>query len=156
MRPATVYSAFSAFNAAAHFFMAATYVPFLLTTVGLTLAEVAWINVAFWAVIILAEIPTSILADGHSRQWSLRIGLVFHLAGFASYAMAQDFTSALVSEVLIGLGASFLSGVQQAWVTDALHRQGDGHRLRQVLSGATGIQGGGGAGAAGLGSFLGG
>lgn len=132
MRVTTIYYLFQFLFAFAMGSQATLYVPFLLS-LGLTLSDVALVNVLFWAVIIAAELPTGMLADGKSRAWSLKLGGVFCALGFLSYAFAQGFWSVAVAEALEGIGQAFLSGALGAWLADALKReQGSLERLRHI------------------------
>lgn len=107
------------------------YAPYLLS-IGLTLGEVGLVNGIYWGVMILAELPTGMLADGKSRAWSLKAGVVFHVIGSLFYMGATGFVSAAVAEALIGIGAAFLSGAQSAWIADALDRDGEPESIREV------------------------
>jgi len=116
------------------------YAPFLIS-IGLTLGEVSLINAAFWTTIVLAEIPTGLFADGKSRAWSLKMGCVFFTLGAILYLFASGFWSALFCECVIGCGMAFFSGAEQAWVTDALHREGRDDERRNVFATASVIRG---------------
>ncbi len=117
-----------------------TYAPFLMS-IGLTLGEVSLINAAFWAVIALAEIPTGMLADGKSRVWSLKMGCIFFTCGGLSYLFVNGFWGALFSECVSGIGMAFFSGAEQAWVTDALHKEGRDHERRRIFATASALRG---------------
>jgi len=117
-----------------HIGMGATvtaYTPFL-QSIGLSLAEIGLVNTVFWTVLILAELPTGMLADGRSRAWSMKLGGAFYSAGALSYIFAGSFWSAAFAESLIGIGGAFISGAGTAWITDALQREGRSKELRQV------------------------
>lgn len=120
--------------------MVTAYAPFLIS-IGLTLGEVSLVNAAFWATIVLAEIPTGLFADGKSRVWSLKMGCVFFTLGAFAYLFANGFWSVLFSECVIGIGMAFFSGAETAWVTDALHREGRDHERRNVFATASVIRG---------------
>ncbi|MEA3249918.1 MAG: MFS transporter [Patescibacteria group bacterium] len=109
------------------------YVPYL-TSVGVTLPQVALINAVFFLTIVLAELPTGMLADGRGRAWSVRIGAVVYTLSHLALAFANGLWSALVCEIMMGVAFAFLSGAELAWVTDALSKQGESHRLRKVLA----------------------
>ncbi len=110
-----------------------TYVPFL-QSIGLSLGEVSLINGVFWVVIILAELPTGMLADGRSRAWSLKLGAVFAALGALSYGLAHGVFTAMLSESILGIGIAFLSGAKEAWIADALAREGKAGELRHVYA----------------------
>ncbi|MBM5790130.1 MFS transporter, partial [Candidatus Parcubacteria bacterium] len=109
------------------------YVPFLLA-IGLTLSQVALVNALFWAILIAFELPTGLFADGRSRAFSLAAGAAFHALGGLAYLCAVGFWSAAFAEGLIAVGMAFLSGAQQAWIADALSREGRDGELRRVYA----------------------
>lgn len=121
---------------------ATVYVPFLVS-LGFSYAQVALLNAFFWGAIIIAELPTGMLADGKSRLWSIRAGVFMTLISAATYSAAQGFWMALLAEILMGIGFAFLSGAQQAWIVDALDHLAEGHRRREVMSQAAFMRGAG-------------
>ncbi|TAL50239.1 MFS transporter [Patescibacteria group bacterium] len=109
------------------------YTPFL-QGIGLSLGQIALVNAIFWTVIIAAELPTGMLADGRSRAFSLKLGGVFYALGALSYIFAHSFWTAALGESLIGIGSAFISGVGTAWIADALTREGRASELRHVYA----------------------
>lgn len=132
MHPARAYAWYSFLIGFAFSSSVGIYVPFLLG-IGLTLADVAFINTFFWGSIILFELPTGMLADGKSRGWSIRAGLLLHAGATAYYATVGSFGGAIVAETVAGIAAAFLSGAQQAWVVDALARRGEAHLVGKTF-----------------------
>lgn len=116
------------------------YAPFLLS-LGLSLGEVSLLNAFFWLTAVLSELPTGMLADGKSRAWSLKMGCTFLTLGGIAYVFAQGFWTALMGECFIGVGMAFFSGAEQAWITDALHREGRDHERRKVFATAGVLRG---------------
>jgi len=121
-------------------FTSTAYAPFCLS-IGMTLPEIAFINAIFWAVVVLGELPTGMLADGRSRAWSLRIGAALAAVSHVAYAFVHGFWGALACESIMGIGLAFMSGADQAWIADALARRGESGDLRKVL--ATSVVGSG-------------
>lgn len=116
------------------------YVPFLLE-IGLSLSEVALVNAIFMAVTMVSEIPTGMCADGKGRAFSLKLGVVFWGLGAVAYIAAIGFWSAALAESLIAIGSAFLSGAQQAWIKDALIREGRVKDLLHVNANASIVRG---------------
>jgi MFS family permease len=112
-----------------------SYVPFLLD-IGLTLADVAAVNLVFMLVSAAMEVPTGMVADGRSRIWSVRIGLGLHASGLVGYATATGLATALLWEAVLGASLAFISGAQQAWLADALKNRGESDRLSQAFGSA--------------------
>lgn len=125
MHPTRAYVLFTLLTALGMGAGATAYTPFLLS-IPLSFADIALLNAAFWAAIVVAELPTGMWADGKSRIWSMHCGTIFLTIGSAAYACATGFWSALLGEVLAGIGFAFLSGAQQAWLVDALISRGEG------------------------------
>ncbi len=109
------------------------YVPYL-QSIGLSLSEVAFVNAAFAVTIIIAELPTGMLADGRSRAWSLKIGSLVMATSALCYSCAIGFWTAVLAEVLFGIAVAFKSGAEQAWVADTLTRLGRSDELQKVYS----------------------
>lgn len=93
--------------------------------VGMSIADIAFVNVVFWVTIVLMELPTGMLADGRGRIWSVRIGITIFALGCFAYAGVQGVGTALVAEIALGIAHAFISGAESAWVTDALKKRGE-------------------------------
>ena len=70
--------------------------------------------------ILFFEIPTGVVADIYSRKWSVVISFLVVGAGFVLSGHADIYALLVVSQVLVGFGATFLSGAETAWITDEL------------------------------------
>jgi DHA3 family tetracycline resistance protein-like MFS transporter len=68
----------------------------------------------------LFEIPTGLVADVYSRKWSMVFGYILWGIGFLVQGLFQNYTVALVSQALWGLGFTFVSGAPEAWLVDEL------------------------------------
>lgn len=136
MHPTRVYVAVKGLTGLGMGFTTTIYVPFLLSR-GLSYADVALINAIFWIVIVFAEVPTGMIADGRSRAWSIRIGLLISAVASISYTFASGIVSAIWAEVLAGLASSFISGADEAWITDALKKRNEEHELKNSMASAS-------------------
>ena len=150
MHPTKIYIVFHTMLMTAIGLSVASYVPNLFR-LGLSLADIALINAGFWSMIVLAEIPTGMFADGKSRAWSIRVGALAWALGAVAYGIAEGFWSALACELTAGIANALISGAQQAWLTDALIRRGEGKDLGKAFGTAAigrslGMLGGGVAG----------
>lgn len=133
--------------------LTATTADLLNLQVGLTLSDIALVNLVFWIVVIVMELPTGMLADGKSRIWSVRVGISLLALSCFAYAAVQGVGTALVGEIVMGAGLAFISGAEQAWIADALAKRGESDRLAhalgtQAMAAAVGVLSGGFAGAA--------
>lgn len=141
MNASTIYYLFGALIHIGFSSSVTGYGPLLQNELGLSLGQISLVNAVFWMVVIAAELPTGMLADGKSRAWSLRMGVLFYGAGGLSYMLATGLISAMVSEGLIAIGVAFLSGSLQAWIADALDREGRKEELTKVYATSALIKG---------------
>ncbi|MGB0090090.1 MAG: MFS transporter [Planifilum fulgidum] len=70
--------------------------------------------------VFLFEIPTGVVADLYSRKRSMAIGLLMVGCGFLLQGVVPLFVAVLAAQVLWGVGYTFLSGADQAWIADEL------------------------------------
>lgn len=70
--------------------------------------------------ILIFEVPTGIVADVYSRRLSIIIGVFLIAAGFGVTGLWARFAPILVGQVLWGIGYTFTSGAQQAWISDEI------------------------------------
>jgi len=82
---------------------------------------------------LLAEVPTGLVADVYGRRLAVVLGVLMMSAGFAIEGSLPRFDSILVAQVIWGLGATFLSGATQAWISDEI---GEGAAAHAYLRGA--------------------
>ncbi|MDG1950217.1 MAG: MFS transporter [bacterium] len=141
MNAARIYYIFGAFIQVGFSCSITGYGPLLQNELGLSLGEISLVNAVFWMVVIAAELPTGMLADGKSRTWSLRMGVLFYGVGGLSYMLATGIVSAMISEGFIAIGVAFLSGALQAWIADALDREGRKEDLTKVYATSALIRG---------------
>ena len=99
------------------------------TIVGLSPMQLVLVGTLLEAVCFLFEIPTGIVADLYSRRLSVLIGMFLVGAGFIVEGSIPTFAAVLACQVLWGIGATFLSGAVEAWITDEV---GD-ERVGQVF-----------------------
>lgn len=68
--------------------------------------------------ILVGEIPTGVVADVYSRKWSVVISYVLVGLAIAASGMVSSFALLVPTQILWGLGWTFQSGAETAWVTD--------------------------------------
>lgn len=115
---------------------ARTYVPFL-QSLGLNPSDVSMVNFGFFAAILACELPTGIFADHFGRTKSVQVGISVITGAALLYTTANGFKTALLYEVLIGVGYSFISGALSAWIRDALGARGEESIYSMVVTRAT-------------------
>ena len=117
--PRRIYLAYSAATGFA-FWMAATATSvYLITRLGLNPLELVLVGTVLEITVTLCEVPTGVVADTVSRKLSILIGLALIAAGFVLYAV-PNYWVVLSGQVVWGLGYTFTSGADVAWITDEI------------------------------------
>jgi MFS family permease len=101
----------------------ATYGAFLLS-LGLSAFQVNIVNIAFYILVVLLEIPTGALSDKYGRKVSEIIYLGLYTVGTMTYAFAHNLPSAMIAESILDVGATFHSGSFSSWAEDSLKNNG--------------------------------
>lgn len=70
--------------------------------------------------VFLFEIPTGVIADVKSRKLSLIIGYFLIGFGFMIEGLFPLFAAVIFSQIAWGIGYTFTSGAQQAWIADEI------------------------------------
>ncbi len=84
--------------------------PFQLVLVGTVLETACFIF----------EIPTGIVADMKSRKLSVILGITLIGIAFIIEGAIPSFATVIISQLLWGLGYTFTSGADDAWIADEL------------------------------------
>lgn len=87
--------------------------------VGLSPLQLVLVGTVLEASVFLGEVPTGIVADMYSRRLSILIGLALIGCGLALIAV-PSFIVILAAQVFWGVGYTFTSGAEQAWITDEI------------------------------------
>lgn len=113
---------------------ASSYVLFL-QSLGLNFLQVNLVNTIYFVTMVLAEVPTGVIADVYGRRVSCIIaGLVMGL-GFSLYALADSMWMCMIGEGIAAIGATCITGAFSSWMVDSIiHHEGDGARVQQVIA----------------------
>ncbi|HYN87437.1 MAG TPA: MFS transporter [Ardenticatenaceae bacterium] len=114
------------------------------TVAGLNPLQLVLVGTLLEATAFLGEVPTGVIADVYSRRLSIIIGVFLTGLGFLVEGSFPLFGAILLAQVIWGLGATFPSGAEQAWIADEIGEERVGHaflRASQVgqLAGLVGI-----------------
>jgi len=88
---------------------------------------------------LLAEIPTGVVADAYSRKWSIVVSWVVMAAALALAPITAFFPIMLVWQVLYAVGWTFQSGADTAWVTDETGVEDDALIMRHAIFRSLGL-----------------
>ncbi len=95
-----------------------TYIVFAVVELGLDPLQLVLLGTVLEVSYLLLEIPTGVVADTVSRRLSVQIGVLGCGVAFLVLGFAHGFAGAVVSNVLYGVFATFVSGADVAWLTD--------------------------------------
>jgi len=132
-----------AFNGAWAFFSSLTFtlsMVYYVKEVGLDPLQMVLVGTTMELACFLFEVPTGIVADLFSRRLSVIIGFALIGAAFLLQGLVPAFAAVLAAQVLWGLGYTFTSGADQAWITDEIGEERVGKvfvREQQVNLGCT-------------------
>jgi len=102
-------------------------VPFLwfwFDDLGITPPQYATLISVYYVTMVLAEIPTGILADRFGPRRALICGPLLLALGFVVIGTSSTFPAFCAGEALLGLGHSILSGPPAALLFESLRRRG--------------------------------
>ena len=111
------YSGASEFLAALTFTLSMVY---YVRDAGLNPLQMVLVGTTLELACFLFEVPTGIVADLYSRRLSIIIGFTLIGAGFLLQGLVPTFLAILGAQVLWGIGYTFTSGADQAWITDEI------------------------------------
>lgn len=117
--------------------MLAIWVVFLQEKHGLSLTMATIIDVAFWMTMAVSEIPTGIVADVYGRKISIITGIIFLSVSMLIWAFASNIFTLIVSFVVLGIGFTFLSGAQDAFLFESIKVIGREHEYTKIVGRAT-------------------
>lgn len=100
--------------------MITTSMVFMVEIAELDPLQMVLVGTVLEASVFFLEVPTGVVADTYSRKLSMVIGYALMGGGYMIIAFAPTFSVILVSQVIWGAGATFLSGASQAWVSDEI------------------------------------
>ncbi len=89
-------------------------------TAGLDPLQLILLGTSLEATIFFFEIPTGIVADLYSRRLSVIIGFALIGLGMILEGAFAVFATILIAQVVWGIGHTFISGAEDAWLADEL------------------------------------
>lgn len=88
------------------------------TVVGLNPLQLVLVGTVLEGTAFLCEIPTGLVADTYSRRLSIVIGCLLLGLSLILQGAIPTFAAILLSQMVSGLGYTFLSGATEAWLAD--------------------------------------
>ena len=89
-----------------------------IQSAGLNPLQLILVGTVLEGVVFLFEIPTGVVADIYSRRLSVIIGYLLIGLGLMVEAAIPLFATILLAQIIWGIGATFTSGAEEAWLAD--------------------------------------
>jgi DHA3 family tetracycline resistance protein-like MFS transporter len=99
----------------------APYMIIYFQKLGFSFAQIGILTVATGLGVFLFEVPTGVYADAVSRKYSVLIGFIIAGISVLLIPVYHSFFMIMLLLFLMGVGLSFVSGAEEAWVIDNLH-----------------------------------
>jgi DHA3 family tetracycline resistance protein-like MFS transporter len=93
---------------------------YYVQTVGMNALQLVLVGTAVEATILLFEVPTGVLADTYSRRLSVIIGVALVGICYVIQGSVAIFAVIIAAEIIRGIGETFMSGAESAWIADEI------------------------------------
>lgn len=146
------YFLYTALKSFAFGLFVAVWVIYLQQQRGMTLAQAALVDSTFYVAVLLGEAPTGVVADTFGRKTSIACGAALITVGAVGWAFAPTLPLIMLAYVAMGIGITFMSGADDAFLYESVQLAGRAEDYTRLLgkAGATFT------GALAVGSMLGG
>lgn len=101
-------------------FISAILVPFFTEWGHIKFSQILFLNAWFFFWIFLLEVPTGTVADFLGRKVSIILGLAAGSIGVLVYASYPHYIIFLISEIILALSFTLISGADEALIYDSL------------------------------------
>ena len=90
----------------------------LVTDLELSPLQLVLLGTVMELSILIAEVPTGVVADLYSRKWSVILAFVIGGPAILASAFVENYIVMVVVQSIIGVAATFESGAETAWISD--------------------------------------
>ena len=97
----------------------------------MSLGTVLAFEAAWWIFVISLEVPTGLITDRWGRKKSLVTGSILGTLGFLVFGFSASPFLLLFAYLIWGLGDTFISGTDSAFLFEKLKNRGEEHRYAQ-------------------------
>lgn len=91
-----------------------------LKRLGISVGEIGLMEAVFWGFIMATEIPSGLYADRTSRVRTLALSSAVLTVGGAVYMSAVGLKTAILGELLLGVGMAIGSNALRSWIAHAI------------------------------------
>jgi MFS transporter, DHA3 family, tetracycline resistance protein len=106
------------FDSIGHHAAFTVWAVYLVQDVGVNPLQLVLLGTVSEIAIFLFEVPTGVVADTYSRRLSLIIGLILAGASIVLIGLVAVYWVIVLGAILRGIGGTFMSGAEEAWITD--------------------------------------
>ncbi|RIK36183.1 MAG: MFS transporter [Chloroflexi bacterium] len=93
---------------------------FQVQEVGLSPLQLVLVGTVLEATAFIFEVPTGVVADVYSRRLSVIIGYFLLGSSVMMIGLLPHFETILMAQVIAGIGYTFMSGAEEAWIADEI------------------------------------
>lgn len=129
--PAAVYLRWGALNTAVFNGFGLAALLYWVVDADLDPLQLVLLGTALEMSVFVGEIPTGVVADTLSRKWSIVISHLVMGVGMILTGLTTAFIPLALAQMVWGVGWTFQSGADVAWITDELN---DPKRIDRVLT----------------------
>ncbi|MDQ3777813.1 MAG: MFS transporter [Actinomycetota bacterium] len=91
---------------------------YLVQDVGVNPLQLVLLGTVSEIAIFLFEVPTGVVADTYSRRLSIIVGMILAGVSMVVFGLVAVYWVIVLAVILRGIGATFMSGAWEAWITD--------------------------------------
>lgn len=106
---------------------------------GLSMTQIMLLQSIYSLGIVLLELPTGAFADYFGKKKSLILGSLFWTIGVVWYGFSHSFWQFVLGELIVGIGAAFISGADRAYIHELLTEVRSEKEFKKVEGRARGI-----------------
>lgn len=129
--PAAIYLRWGALNTAVFQGFGLVALLYWVVDADLDPLQLVLLGTALELSVFVGEIPTGVVADTLSRKWSIVISHMVMGTGMILTGLTTAFIPLALAQMVWGIGWTFQSGADVAWITDELD---DDSRIDRVLT----------------------
>lgn len=97
-----------------------------------SMRQIFILEASYAAMLLAFEIPSGYFADIFGRKKSLIIGSLLGSLGIGIFVFSSTFIGFFIGEIVVGIGASFISGAEEALAYETLLQTNQADRYKKV------------------------
>lgn len=125
------FSIFQLLSKMAHYCFFSLFAVFL-SDKGYTVLDISIINTVYSVGIVCFELPTGIIADKIRRDKCIHLSSLLMAIAYLMIYLSQEYFVLVLSNIMMALSGSFMSGVIDVWLIDGLETEGSKEGLEKV------------------------